>query len=165
MYCLAYIPLTPNATDHIYHGPLKTMARHTTYRSHRRGLPSSILYTGSKNVGLIVLDNYLLLSPFASRVHNFGVRKLNSALHLPTKSRSRKPPFLTLGISLREYRNLPNVLNRPSSIKVTRRGFRLRKSWCHPKSDPEGPWTAISKAALSSQVVFIWPSCREFLDI
>ena len=30
-------------TDHIYHGPLKTMTRHSTYRSHRRGLPSSVL--------------------------------------------------------------------------------------------------------------------------
>ena len=51
------------------------------------------------------------------------------------------------------------------NIKVTRRGFRLRKSWFHLKSDPEGPWTAIIKVSLSSQVVFIWPSCREFLDI
>ena len=42
IYHLAYIPLTANATDHIYHEPLKTMTRHSTYRSHRRGLPSSI---------------------------------------------------------------------------------------------------------------------------
>ena len=42
IYHLAYIPLTANATDHIYHEPLKTMTRHSTYRSHRRGLPSSV---------------------------------------------------------------------------------------------------------------------------
>ena len=50
-------------------------------------------------------------------------------------------------------------------FKVTRLGFLLRKSWFHLKSDPMGPWTAIIKVFFSSQVVFIWPSCREFLDI